>query len=63
MNKNAGSKIPLKPKAPFKWVFMDIILSTALKILTSDTKFSNDSLIDDAYSKTFEKTQIRSTKQ
>ena len=29
MNKKAGSKIPLKPKAPFKWVFTDIIPSTA----------------------------------
>ena len=29
MNKKAGSKIPLKPKAPFKWVFVDIIPSTA----------------------------------
>ena len=27
MNKKAGSKIPLKPKAPFKWVFMDIFPS------------------------------------
>ena len=25
MNKNARSKNPLKPKAPFKWVFMYII--------------------------------------
>ena len=25
MNKNARSRIPLKPKAPFKWVFMNII--------------------------------------
>ena len=25
MNKKARSKIPLKPKAPFKWVFTDII--------------------------------------
>ena len=24
-NKKAGSKIPVKPKSPFKWVFMDII--------------------------------------
>ena len=39
MNKKAGSKITLKPKAPFKWVFMDIILSTAPKCLTSDTIF------------------------
>ena len=29
MNKKAWSKLPLKPKAPFKWVFMDIIPSTA----------------------------------
>ena len=29
MNKKARSKIPLKPKAPFKWVLMDIISSTA----------------------------------
>ena len=36
MNKKARSKIPLKPKAPFKWVFMDIIPSTAPKILTID---------------------------
>ena len=51
MNKKARSKIPLKPKAPFKWVFMDIIPSTAPKILTSDTDFSNFILIVDAYSK------------
>ena len=31
MNKKARSKIPLKPKATFKWVFMDIIPSTAPK--------------------------------
>ena len=41
MNKKARYKIPQKPKAPFKWVFMDIILSTATKSLTSDTTFSN----------------------
>ena len=41
MNKKAMSKIPLKPKAPFKWVFMDIIPSSAPKRLTSDTTFSN----------------------
>ena len=51
MNKKARSKIPLKPKAPFKWVFMDIIPSTAPKILISDTTFSNYLLIFDAYSK------------
>ena len=51
MNKKARSKIPLKPKEPFKWVFMDIIPSTAPKSLTSDTNFSNYLLIFDAYSK------------
>ena len=39
MNKKARSKIPLKPKSPFKWVYMDIIPSTAQKSLTSDTTF------------------------
>ena len=39
MNKKARSKIPLKPKAPFKWFLMDIIPSTAPKGLTSDTTF------------------------
>ena len=39
MNKTSRSKIPLKPKAPFKWVFMDIFPSTAPKSLTSDTTF------------------------
>ena len=48
MNKKDRSKISLKPKAPFKWVFMDI---TAPKSLTSDTTFSNYLLIVDAYSK------------
>ena len=52
MNKKARSKLPLKPKAPFKWVFMDIIPSTAPKSLTNDTNFSNYLLIVDAYSKT-----------
>ena len=51
MNKKAGSKIPLEQKSPFKWVLMDIIPSTAPKILTSDTTFSNYLLIVDAYSK------------
>ena len=50
MNKKARSKIPLKPKAPFKWVFMDIVPSTSPKSLTSDTTFSNYLLIVDAYS-------------
>ena len=51
MNKKTRSKIPLKPKAPFKWAFMDMIPSTAPQSLTSDTKFSNYLLIVDAYSK------------
>ena len=51
MDKKTRSKNPLKPKAPFKWVFMEIIASTAPKILTSDTTFYNYLLIFDAYSK------------
>ena len=51
MNKKARSKNPLNPKAPFKWVFMDIIPSIAPKCLTSDRKISNYLLIVDAYSK------------
>ena len=51
MNKKAISKLPLKPKAPFKWVFMDVIPSTAPKSLTNDTNFKNYLLIVDAYSK------------
>ena len=51
MNKKARSEIPLKPKAPFKWVFMYIVPSTATKSLTCDTTFSNYILIVDAYSK------------
>ena len=49
MNKKARSKIPLKPEAPFKWGFMDIIPSTAPQSLTSDTTFSNYLVIVDAY--------------
>ena len=51
MNKKARSKIPLKPKTPFKWGFMNIIPSTATKSLTNDTTFSNYLLIFDAYYK------------
>ena len=51
MNKKASYKIPLNPKAPFKWVFMDIITLTAPKSLTNDTTFSNYLLIVYAYSK------------
>ena len=50
MKKKARSKTPLKPKKPFKWVFMVIIPSTAPKSLTSDTMFYNYLLIFDAYS-------------
>ena len=51
MKEMAGSKNPLIPKAPFKWVFMDIIPSTALNFLRSDTTFSNYLLIVYAYYK------------
>ena len=51
MKKKARSNCPLKPKARFKWVFMDITPSTAPKRLTSETNFSNSLLIVDAYSK------------
>ena len=51
MDKTARSKTPLNPKAPFKWVFMDRITSTAPKSLTSDTTFSNYLLIVEAYFK------------
>ena len=50
MNEKARSKIPLKPRANSKWVFMDIIISTAPKSLTSDTTSSKCLLIVDAYS-------------
>ena len=50
--KRARSKNPLKPKAPFKWVFMDIITETAPMFFTSGTTFSNYILIVDAQSKT-----------
>ena len=51
MNKKVRSKLPLKTKAPFKWVFMDIIPATTPKSLTNDTNFQNYLLIVDAYSK------------
>ena len=51
MNKKARAKFPLKPKSPFKWVFIDIFPSTEPKSLTSDTTFSNYLLIVDAYTK------------
>ena len=51
MNKKARSKLTLKPKPPFKWVFMDIIPATTPKSLTNDTNFQNYLLIVDDYSK------------
>ena len=51
MNKKPRSKNSLKPKVPFKWVFMDIISSTSSKFLTSETTFYNYILTVDAYSK------------
>ena len=48
MNKKARSKLPLKPKAPFKWVFIDVIPSTSPKSFTNDTNFKNYLLIVDA---------------
>ena len=40
MNKRARPKTPLKPKTPFKWVFIDICPETSPKRLTSETTFS-----------------------
>ena len=51
MNKKDRSKNPLNPKSHFKWVFMDIIPSTAPQSLTSDTTFTNYILIVDTYSR------------
>ena len=51
MYKKARYKVPLKPKAPFKWVFMDVIPATSPKSLTIDTNLNNYLLIVDAYSK------------
>ena len=47
----ARSKNPLKPKAPFKWDFMDIIPEIAPKRLTSEITFSIYILLVGAYSK------------
>ena len=52
MNKKDRSKNPLRHKAPFKWVFMNIIPAIAPKRLTSETIFSNYLLIVDEYFKT-----------
>ena len=48
MKKKARSKNPLKTKAPFKWIFMDIIPETAPKCFKNDTTFSNKPLLVDA---------------
>ena len=50
MNKKSRSKNPLNPKAPFNWGFMDIILATSPKRLTSETTFYIYLVIVDAYS-------------
>ena len=49
MNKKARSKNPLKPKASFKWIFMNIIPETYPKRLTNEMTFSNYLLIVDSY--------------
>ena len=51
MNKQARSKNSLKPKSPFKWVFMDVIPSTATICFYKWHNFSNYLLIVGAYSK------------
>ena len=51
MTKNDRFKNTLNLKAPFKWVFMDIIPSTAPNVLAIGTNFSNNLLIAYAYSK------------
>ena len=51
MNKKAITKNPLKTKATFKWVFMDIIPATSSKRLTSESTFYNDLWIVYEYSK------------
>ena len=49
--KATRSKNTMNPKAPLKWVLMDILPSTASNVLTRDTTFSNYPLIFDAYYK------------
>ena len=51
MKKKSRSKNPLRPRANFRWVFMNSIPATALKRLTSKTTFSKYILIFAAYSK------------
>ena len=52
MNKKAKSQNPLKPKVPFKWVFMHIIPVTVLKHFIDKTAIFNYLSIVDKYSKT-----------
>ena len=51
MSKDPRAKKRLKPKASFKWVFINIIPGAAPKVLTRETTFSNYLWIFDAYSK------------
>ena len=51
MNKKARSELPLGPKVPFKWFFLDVIPATSPKSLINDTNFKNYLLIIDAYYK------------
>ena len=51
MNKKVRSQNPLKPKALFKWFFMDIVPALSPKCLRSETTFSYYILIIDASSK------------
>ena len=51
MNKKARSQNILKPKAPFKRIFMDIIPTTSPKSLTNETNFPDELLIVDVYLK------------
>ena len=44
-------KTPMKPKTPFKWLFMEIIPAIHSKSLTKDSTFDNYLLIVDNYSK------------
>ena len=49
MKKKAGSKNLLKPRAPFKRVYIDITPAAAPKRLTSETTISNYLVILNVY--------------
>ena len=51
INKKPGSKTPINPRTPYKWMSMDIIPAISSISLTKDTTFSNYLLIVYAYSK------------